>query len=333
MTRVPEIDWELAAATGRRLIKAGPPVNADQAAEVVAALRTASARAEDLVRETAQLQAPKGLAPVLVVDRPTWLRANVDSVRGLFAGASIVPNRLGGKFTGAELGTVLSWLGTKVLGQFDPFHKGVGERGRLLLVAPNVVKAERELHVDVAEFRLWVCLHEETHRVQFTQNNWLADHVRSLALRMIDALDFTSPAIGDIVERIRRGERNLTVLDVIPAGQPRQLIDQISAVMSLLEGHADVIMDRVGPRVIPSVAMIRHRFDARRNGVGLDKLIRRLIGLDVKMAQYRDGARFCRHVIERVGIEEFNRVFTSPNTLPTAAEMSDPQLWVTRMGG
>jgi len=101
--------------------------------------------------------------------------------------------------------------------------------------------------------------------------------------------------------------------------------------MSLLEGHADVVMDGVGPEVIPSVATIRAKFTVRRQGQGFDKIIRKLLGLDAKMRQYRDGAEFCRQVIDRVGMDGFNRVWTSPETLPTRNEIADPQLWLARV--
>ena len=97
-----------------------------------------------------------------------------------------------------------------------------------------------------------------------------------------------------------------------------------------LEGHADVVMDSVGPTVVPSVATIRARFDVRRQGQGFDKVVRRLLGLDAKMRQYRDGAAFCRHVLEEVGMAGLNRVWTSPDTLPSRAEIANPQLWVIR---
>jgi len=123
-------------------------------------------------------------------------------------------------------------------------------------------------------------------------------------------------------------------MDLFSSPEQKAVIDRITGVMSLLEGHADVVMDGVGPEVIPSVAEIRTRFTERRKGVGaLDRLMRRLLGLDQKMAQYRDGAVFVRHVVDKVGMEGFNAVWSEPAHLPSKTEILDPQLWVARVHG
>ncbi|WP_372736375.1 zinc-dependent metalloprotease, partial [Nocardioides sp.] len=110
------------------------------------------------------------------------------------------------------------------------------------------------------------------------------------------------------------------------------MIERLTGVMSLLEGHADVVMDGVGPSVIPSVEAIRGKFNKRRSGVGvLDKVLRRLLGLDAKMAQYRDGAAFVRHVVDSAGMDGFNVVWERPEHLPTKAEITDPNAWMTRV--
>jgi coenzyme F420 biosynthesis associated uncharacterized protein len=139
--------------------------------------------------------------------------------------------------------------------------------------------------------------------------------------------------LDDVVSRLSeafRGDGSL--LDVIGSPEQKEIVDRVTGVMSLLEGHADVVMDGVGPSVIPSVAEIRRKFDRRRKGVGsLDRLLRRLLGLDAKMAQYRNGARFVRGVVDKVGMHEFNAVWESPANLPTKAEIADPSAWVGRV--
>ena len=136
-------------------------------------------------------------------------------------------------------------------------------------------------------------------------------------------------AVRRIVEAVREGGE-LSVVDLVQTPAQRAIVDEITAVMSLLEGHADVVMDSVGPEVVPSVAQIRAKFDVRRQGQGPDRIVRRLLGLDAKMRQYRDGAAFCRHVLDEVGMAGLNRVWTSPDTLPSRAEIANPQLWVIR---
>ena len=345
----PMVDWALARSTAARLVKRGPTISPDGAVAAVAELREAAERAQAYVTEVTGLDASSGTAPVLVIDRPGWIQANLDAFRLLLtpltdlAAEKITSSpravSLGSRVTGAEVGVLLSYLAPKVLGQFDPFWTGAdGARGRLLLVAPNIVEVERLLRVPPSDFRLWVCLHEETHRVQFTAVPWLRDHLLGLIGRLVGTADFDNgvlaqvvrEAVKRIVEGIREGEE-LSVVDLVQTPAQRVIVDEITAVMSLLEGHADVVMDSVGPEVVPSVAQIRAKFDVRRQGQpGPDKIIRRLLGLDAKMRQYRDGAAFCRHVLDEVGMEGLNRVWTSPDTLPSRAEIANPQLWVIR---
>jgi coenzyme F420 biosynthesis associated uncharacterized protein len=281
-----------------------------------------------------------------VVDRPGWVQANADAFREVISPVvsaltkdkppSGVARAVGSRVTGAEVGGLLGFMAGKVLGQFDPFH---APAGRLLLVAPNVVHVERELGVDPHDFRLWVCLHEETHRVQFTAVPWMRDHMFEQVGRLADVVDggsLTQDGVSGLVTRVtdalREGSRGGSLLDVLGSPAQKELLDHLTGVMSLLEGHADVVMDGVGPSVIPSVEAIRAKFDTRRQGLGtLDRLLRRLLGLDAKMAQYRDGAVFVRAVVEKVGMADFNAVWAGPENLPTTAEIHDPQAWVTRV--
>ncbi|MGN6783429.1 MAG: zinc-dependent metalloprotease, partial [Marmoricola sp.] len=197
----------------------------------------------------------------------------------------------------------------------------------------------RELGVDPADFRLWVCLHEETHRVQFTAVPWMRDHLQAEMARILDTVR-TDPAelLGQLAGKVgdlARGNADAqSLLDLFASPEQRAVIDRVTGVMSLLEGHADVVMDGVGPEVIPTVALIRERFTERRKGMGtLDRLLRRLLGLDQKMAQYRDGAAFVRSVVDKVGMDGFNAVWAEPANLPTKAEILDPSSWLRRVHG
>jgi coenzyme F420 biosynthesis associated uncharacterized protein len=342
------VDWDLAERTAARLSGAGPQVSASEAASVVAELRASSVAAVGPVRAVTGMEAP---APqgALVVDRPTWQRTNIASFRGLLgpvaeaavsrrgrpvpAGVSVVGSRL----TGAELGTVLGFLSSRVLGQFDPFNGA----NRLLLVAPNIVHVERELAVVPSDFRLWVCLHEETHRVQFGATGWLDDHligeIQSLLTELMGQPGQLAERVAGVLKDlpgIVRGHGGNGLLDALQTPEQRDRLAGITAVMSLLEGHADVVMDDVGPQIVPTVADIRARFGRRRAGRGaVDQLLRRLLGLDAKLRQYADGARFVRAVVAQVGMPGFNAVWTSADTLPKAAEIADPQAWVRRIHG
>lgn len=350
MTNASMVDWNVALTTGRKLVKPGPEISRAGAAEAVAALRDCAQRAEAYVSEVTGLQAPTGTAPVLVVDRPGWIQANIDAFREILAplqaknAERLHASQLSGvsaRVTGVEVGALLSYLAPKVLGQFDPFFGSAESSepgGRLLLVAPNIVSVERELSVDPNDFRLWVCLHEETHRVQFTAVPWLRGYVRGQIAEVVAETELDPAVLGQMVRdgvgklgEAFRGDSEISIVDLVQTPKQRETVDRITAVMSLLEGHADVVMDSVSPDVIGSIEAIRAKFNVRRQGHGFDKIIRRLLGLDAKMRQYRDGAAFCRAVIDQVGMAGLNHVWGSPESLPSKEEIAKPQLWVDRV--
>lgn len=343
MTQRTMVDWDLAAGLGARVAGDGPQVDAAEAGRVVAELRAAADRSTPLVREVTGLDGGQGTAPVVIVDRARWVQANtegfstvVDPLIRRLAEAKGEPSALssaiGSRVTGGEVGLLLGFMATKVLGQFDPFHE---PQGRLLLVAPNVVHVERELGVDPHDFRLWVCLHEETHRVQFTAVPWMREHlfgeIRALT-ESVEPQRLTEDLVRTVSEVARGARSGRSLPELMSTPEQREIIDRVTGMMSLLEGHADVVMDEVGPTVIPSVARIRARFNERRKGIGpLDRVLRRLLGLDAKMAQYRDGARFVRAVVDKAGMTEFNTVWESPANLPSKEEIADPDAWMGRV--
>ncbi|MCC9740192.1 zinc-dependent metalloprotease [Streptomyces sp. MNU89] len=365
------VDWNLAVATATRLVRPGPEVSRDEARAVVSELRRHARSSEEHVRAFTRMAAPPadGVAPapgdgtpVLVIDRPGWIRANVagfrellkpllEKVEGRRAGrpGGAVLSAVGSKVTGMELGALLSFLASRVLGQYETFAPpgrdlpAGANGGRLLLVAPNIVHVERELDVEPHDFRLWVCLHEETHRTQFSAVPWLSDHIEGEIQTFLAETDIDP---GTLLERVREAAQSLaggrtegeadggrSFVELVQTPAQREVLDRITAVMSLLEGHADFVMDGVGPDVVPSVAEIREKFQQRRaSGAGrLDQALRKLLGLDAKLRQYRDGERFVRAVVKDVGMDGFNRVWTSPNTLPTKAEIAAPAEWVARV--
>jgi len=341
------VDWDLAVSLGSRLAGDGPDVSRAEASRAVTELRDGANRSTALVRDFTGLVAAERTAPVVVVDRRGWIQANADSFATILAPVidklaerKGVPSGMalavGSRITGAEVGGLLGFLAGKVLGQFDPFF---GDAGRLLLVAPNVVHVERELQAQPQDFRLWVCLHEETHRVQFTAVPWMRDHLRGEMERIADTFEPTrllDDGLKRVMDAVRgargAGSGETSLIDVLGTPEQKEIVDRVTGVMSLLEGHADVVMDGVGPEVIPSVADIRRKFDRRRKGVGaLDRVLRKLLGLDAKMAQYRNGAAFVRGVVDKVGMAEFNAVWDRPENLPTRAEIADPSAWVSRV--
>jgi coenzyme F420 biosynthesis associated uncharacterized protein len=238
-----------------------------------------------------------------------------------------------------QAGGILAFLSSRVLGQYEIFGTG----GRLLLVAPNIVATEEKLGVDPSDFRLWVCLHEITHQLQFTAVPWLKPHLESEIAEFVAATDLTPDVLrerlGEVLRSVGDAIRGTDgesegLLALIRDPQQRAVLDRITAVMSLVEGHAEYVMDGVGPDVVPTVTTLRKRFAQRRKGRGpLDRVMRRLLGLEQKMKQYADGRHFVGGVIDRVGMAGFNRVWESPENLPRIEELTDPARWVERVHG
>jgi coenzyme F420 biosynthesis associated uncharacterized protein len=220
-----------------------------------------------------------------------------------------------------------------------------GTGGRLLLVAPNIVDTERRLGVDPSDFRLWVCLHEVTHQLQFTGVPWLRDHLEAQIAEFVEATDLSPDVLRErlqdllrsLGDAVRGGDGdggNEGLLALVRDPRQREVLDRVTAVMSLVEGHAEYVMDGVGPDVVPSVRTLRKRFAQRRKGRGpIDRVLRRLLGLEQKMKQYADGRTFVGGVVDLVGMEGFNRVWTGPENLPRIAELTDPAAWVERVLG
>ncbi|MFF2410603.1 zinc-dependent metalloprotease [Streptomyces sp. NPDC058092] len=362
------VDWNLAVATATRLVRPGPEISREEAREVVAELRRHAKASEEHVRSFTRM-IPEGTdpedTPVLIVDRAGWIKANVAGFRELLrpllgkmqerrgnGPGGAVLGAVGGKVTGVEVGMLLSFLASRVLGQYETFAPATRELpasadggGRLLLVAPNIVHVERELEVDPHDFRLWVALHEETHRTQFTGVPWLRDHLQGEIQSFLEETDVDPVTV---LERLREAAQSLaggrpegeegedggrSLVELVQTPAQREILGRLTAVMSLLEGHADYVMDGVGPEVVSSVGEIREKFQQRRarGASRLDQALRKLLGLDAKLRQYRDGERFVRAAVEEVGMDGFNRVWTSPNTLPTKAEIAKPADWIARV--
>ncbi|MCF6736416.1 zinc-dependent metalloprotease [Blastococcus sp. KM273129] len=347
------VDWDLAGRTARRLVSGGPSTTREEAAAVVAELHRAAATAVAHVEELTGLRpVPGGPVPeVAVVDRPGWADANARGMATLLdplveklaqrtghrPGA--LATAIGSRATGVQAGGLLAFLASRVLGQYEIFGTG----GRLLLVAPNIVATERKLGVDPSDFRLWVCLHEVTHQLQFTGVPWLGDYLEEQVAEFVAATDLAPDVLRERLQDLLRsladavrggGDGAPGLMALVRDPRQREVLDRVTAVMSLVEGHAEYVMDGVGPDVVPSVRTLRKRFAQRRKGRGpLDRVLRRLLGLEQKMKQYADGRHFVGGVVELAGMEGFNRVWEGPANLPLIEELTAPHLWVERVLG
>ena len=349
------VDWDLAVATATRLMSAGPEVSRSEADAAVESLRRFADVAAGHVEQITGLAATGPTPPTRVIDRPAWVRVNAEGMQRLLTPLidkleerrprpmGRLTQAVGPRVTGLQAGAVLAFLSGKVLGQFEFFAE---PDGQLLLVAPNVVDAERMLGVDPGDFRLWVCLHEVTHRLQFTAVPWLRGHLTTEIDALVEAIDLDPDAlrerlatVGRELGRMIRGERDASgdrqgLIGLVQSPAQREVIDRLTAFMSLVEGHAEYVMNAVSTDVVPSLPTLRERFGRRRLGTGpIDRLVRRALGLDLKLKQYTDGSAFVRAVLGAVGTEGFNVVWTSAETLPRRAEMAAPMDWVERVHG
>src|SRR5579863_9360525 len=338
------IDWTLVRRIAESIAgdggHAGPP-----AADLASLASDAEAR----------VRAYTGLVPITplpvpeMVSRRQWIDANVRSMRPVL---DRVGARVGGGMgllgrparaltrglLSAQVGGLTGLLAQRVLGQYDMPLLDASGPARLLLVGPNLGSAAERLDVDGEQLLQWVTLHELTHAAQFGSVPWLRLHLASLVREVVDTLEvkvdpskgLRLPSTDDLrgwMESIRRGE----LVTLVIGRERRVLVDRIQATMAVVEGHAEHVMDAVGAEVIPSLDQLRAALEHRRAGrSGPMRLLERVLGFELKLRQYRDGKRFCDAVVQRVGIEGLNRVWSAPHALPTLDELVDPDAWIAR---
>lgn len=336
------VDEKFAARTARELVPAARMPDTAELDELVTGLKDNALTAQELVLDSFlldpahadEVRTRLGAGSVLVLDQLGWIKANAQSLNGMVDVDSL-PAPVGpgsAKAAAVELAGVLSLLSTRVLGQFDPFAVA---SGRLMFVAPAVLIAEEAMNVPPRDFRMWVALHEATHQVQFATAPWLRDHMRSL-LSQVVATPLKAPGISGLADvlatvgQIVKGDASM--VDLIRDEGMRSALDEATAILSLLEGHADVVMDEVGIQVIPSVRKLRRRFEARRDA-GQGGFLSNLLGMNVKLAQYRDGAAFVRAIRREVGQTGFSVIYDGPENLPKSEEIATPSLWLDRVHG
>jgi coenzyme F420 biosynthesis associated uncharacterized protein len=321
-----------------------------------------TAEAEGLVAAATGLRPPSP-ARARVTDRAGWVRANVASIQRLLgptlvkfeaqrtaAGSAAhlarwLPRPLAGAgrtVSGAQLGLVLAWMSTRVLGQYDLLltEDAGDEQDLVYYVGPNVVALETRYGFPAREFRLWLALHEVTHRCQFTAVPWLRDHFVSLVDQGLEPTAADPRRLAEAIRRaadeVRAGRSPLNdagVLGLVASPEQLEALQRIQALMSLLEGHGDVTMDRAGAAAVPGAERFSRVLRERRQQVhGPARLLQKILGLEAKLRQYAEGEKFVNEV-ERVGGPDlFNRVWRGPEWLPSLAEIRNPTDWVSRVG-
>ena len=345
------IDWDMARRVALRTARREPytgPRWRDGLAEDFA---ECTQRAEDLVADCTGLRSKAGPARGRVTDRAGWVDANLASFQRLLrpltaklgSGSDGVMAPVTRRVAGAELGVMLGWMSTRVLGQYDLLvieDEKPEEQDIVYYVAPNVVALENRYAFDAGQFRLWLALHEVTHRAQFTGVDWMRAHFIGLVESVLDSVEPDPKRIAEAARRVlearRRGEDPLAaggVMALFASEAQVETLERLAGLMSLLEGHGDVIMDRAGDGLVPSAPRFgRVMRNRRKSARGFNKVFQRLIGLDAKIKQYAEGEQFIEAVEEAGGTALLDRVWEGPENVPGIAEIRSPDDWIARMG-
>jgi coenzyme F420 biosynthesis associated uncharacterized protein len=348
------VDWGVAERVGVLIAGEGPERDWVRQEEV----DRASDETVGLVRDYTRLE-PRGELPrPEAIDRREWVRVNLAAIRSAageletrLAGSLDAPGPLGpvaragaGLATGAEAGLAIGYMGRRVLGQYDVALIGPARPSRLLFVAPNLTEAETRLGgPDRALFLRWIAMHEATHALQFEAVPWLRDHIGGMVERLLRTASLR-PELRDLGAAARRAladPRRLAdslreggLVGVLAGPRQLELMRAVQATMTVIEGYSEHVMDAIGERLDPSYARLRRLADAQRERQSLlDSIVGRLLGLDMKLRQYRLGKQFADRVAEQGGIEALNEVWRAPETLPDGAELEHPDRWLGRVAG
>jgi coenzyme F420 biosynthesis associated uncharacterized protein len=340
------VDWALA----RRIAGLAAGQGTEEAPPFDAAVL--SSEMEGPVASYTRLALASPTPPAEVVNRAEWAAVNLDTLSHIldpvaarlddrlgFAGPLAGALRAGAAATlAAEAGLVMGYMSSRVLGQYDVSLLGAETEPRLLFVGSNLAGAVRDLDVDADSFGRWICAHELTHVFQFQGVPWLREHMSGLLRQYVETLEVRIesgsagglPSIPDparLVEAFREG--GLAALVQNP--EQRALMDEIQAVMSVIEGYSEHVMDAIAADVIPDHELLREAMDRRRHSRSApQRIIERLLGFDVKLRQYEQGKKFADAVVELGGMEALNRVWSSPEALPTVDELQNPSSWLKR---
>jgi coenzyme F420 biosynthesis associated uncharacterized protein len=321
------------------------------------AVDSAYAEAAALALDYSRLRTAGELPRPELVDRAEWARLGLRTLRELserlerrvaeglaFPGPlEGLARSLAGAAAGAEAGVAVGYGARKVLAQYDVALVPAERQARLVFVGPNLAAAHLELGEDPGLFLRWIALHESTHSIQFASVPWLRSHLAELLEQLVAGasarLDLGS--LGELARRLFRSDPRAAVRKILRGDlarllvgpEQRRTLDRLQATMSVIEGHADHVMDAASGQLDPGYARLRERLEARRaSRGGLGEVILRMLGLELKLRQYTVGKAFCDTVVSEAGIEGLNRVWREPEALPTLAELEQPGSWLARVG-
>jgi len=336
-------DWDTALQIGKKVSGPGVPVPAVERARMREDFAELVPHAETLITSFSGLSVEGFRSRAWVMSRGEWIRANLNGLQRLIEplAARVMADKANRasykrKAMGAQAGALLGYVGKRVLGQYDVFVPPDDE-GLLYFVGPNVAEVERAFGLPARDFRLWIAIHEVTHRVQFGAAPWLRDHLAG----MIDSyLGSVSLESKDLMNQLKRAAdeakagmdlRGMGALFLILTPEQRELVMTLQGIMSLLEGHASFVMNEVGREHVADVDRMRRTLAKRRKASNVERTFQKAIGFEQKIRQYDAGERFVREAVRIAGQDGFNRVWSHPDHLPTLAEISDPAAWVARV--
>ncbi|MFN2544542.1 MAG: zinc-dependent metalloprotease [Actinomycetota bacterium] len=337
------LDWPTASRVGTRLAGRGPTLTKVERARIVEDFAELVPEAEKLVREFTGLSHDGYRARSWVMNRGEWIDANLRGfqrvIEPLAARAltqhGVNPRGFRRKILGAQVGSLMGYVSRKVLGQFDLFLPP-DDDGLIYFVGPNVAEVEQRFGFPKRDFRMWLCLHETAHRVQFGSVPWLKDFLTRQIESYLSGIDIDPKrvleAVRRAIEEVRtHGARGADLLPLLMTPEQREVFDRMQGLMSLLEGHATFVMDILGAEHLQQAERMRTGLQQRRKASAMERGFQRMIGFDKKISQYDTGRRFVAHVVERAGMPGFNRVWEAEANLPTAVEVARPDDWLARV--
>jgi coenzyme F420 biosynthesis associated uncharacterized protein len=336
-------DWNTAVEIGRRVAGPGSPVPAVERARLREDLAETVPHAEGLIRDFTGMELDGFRSRAWVMARSEWIRANLNGLQRLLEPLAerILAQRahraeLKRKALGAQAGILIGYVARKVLGQYDVFLPPDDE-GLLYFVGPNVIEVERRFALPSRDFRLWIAIHEVTHRVQFGAATWLRGYLSGqvdeyLASVQLDPHELMTQ-LRRAAEEVRNGAdwHGAGGIFLLLTPEQRQIFARMQALMSLLEGHASFVMNEVARGHVDDVDRMRRALSARRRSGGVERTFQRAIGFDQKIKQYDAGERFVRAVVDAEGMATLNLVWRSAADLPTSEEIVAPERWLARV--
>lgn len=362
-----EVDWDLARRVAGRVSGREHFSRIEQLASLEADFEALTVQAEGLVAAETGLLSLAGSAKARVTSREGWVDVNLaafdrllrpllnkfdseESEKGRISQAMApflapISAAVGPKVAATEMGALLGWMSGRVLGQYDLLvieEEKPEDQDWVYYVGQNILNLERRYGFPAREFRLWIALHECTHRAQFTGVPWLRPYFLSLVTELMDAVDPDPKHLLETIRQTVMDKRNGVISDAGTGGlgtlfataEQRETLAKMTGLMSLLEGHGDITMDRAGKDLIPSQPRFARVLSARRrNASGPTKFFQKLIGMEAKLAQYEEGESFVKAVEASGGPDLFARVWEGPEMLPNIAEVREPKLWIERVAG